>query len=98
MAVSLDEPLLTLTQAANSLPGKPHVSSLWRWCKRGVRGVRLETLVLAGRRYTSPRALEEFASATTAAANGEPCPIRTPRQRERAIERAEQELAGRGNP
>ena len=93
MPISLDEPLLTLTQAANRLPGKPHVSSLWRWCKRGVRGVRLETLVLAGRRYTSFRALEEFAAATTAIADGKSIPTRTPRQRQLAIERAERALA-----
>ena len=92
MPISLSETLITLTQAAQMLPGRPHVSTLWRWYRRGIRGVRLETYVLAGRRFTSVEALERFAAATTAAANGERPPVRTPRQRERAIAAAEAEL------
>ena len=80
MSISLDETLVTLTQAARMLPGHPHVSTLWRWCRRGVKGIVLETYVVAGRRFTSTEALERFASATTAAANGEPPPAQTPRQ------------------
>jgi hypothetical protein len=94
--ISLDETLISLTEASKRLPGRPHVSTLWRWNERGVRGVRLETLVVAGRRYTSSEALERFVAATTAAADGERLPIRTPRQRQLAMERAERELAEDG--
>jgi hypothetical protein len=52
----------------------------------------LESIVCAGRRYTSVEAIERFVAATTAAANGERPPIRTPRQRQRAIEAAEREM------
>ena len=38
--------LFTLAEAAQQLPrvnGKRiHVSTLWRWCRRGIKGVRLE--------------------------------------------------------
>jgi hypothetical protein len=96
MAISLDEKLVTLTEASKILPGRPHISSLWRWHRRGVRGVRLETLVVAGRRFTSLESLERFTAATTAAADGQPMPTRTSKQREKAIAAAEAELAREG--
>jgi len=50
-------------------------------------------MVCAGRRFTSVEAIERFVAATTAAAAGEPPPVRTPRQRERDIKAAEQRIA-----
>jgi hypothetical protein len=96
MSISLDEKLVTLTEASKILPGRPHISSIWRWYRRGIRGVRLETLVVAGRRYTSLESLERFCAATTAAADGVAMPARTSRQREKAIAAAEAELAREG--
>ena len=66
-----DEELLSLSQAAKSLPSRPHPSTVWRWTKRGVRGVRLETIVIASRRFTSREALERFVAATTAVVDGD---------------------------
>jgi hypothetical protein len=54
------EKLLSLSEAAELLPNRPHVSTLWRWCRRGVKGVRLRTLIVGGRRYTTPSFLEDF--------------------------------------
>jgi hypothetical protein len=87
------ETLVALCQAGKLLPGRPHVSTLYRWHLRGIRGIRLETILIGGRRYTSQEALERFFAATTAAANGAPTPPRTPKQRQRAIEQAEREIA-----
>ena len=87
---------MTLTSAARSLPKPPHISTVWRWVNRGVRGTRLETVVVGGRRYTSREAIARFVAATTASANGEQLPCRTPRQRQRDIEQAEAELAKAG--
>lgn len=83
------ESLLSLTEAAQTLPGRPNVTTVWRWRNRGVRGVTLETVCIGGRRFTSREALARFCAATTAAADGVPVPAETPRQRSRAIERAE---------
>ena len=59
--------------------------------------MRLETLVIAGRRYTSIEALERLCTTTTTtAANGTASPVRTSRQREKAIAAAEAELADEG--
>lgn len=86
------ETLLSLNEAAKESPGRPHLSTLHRWRLRGVRGVKLETCLVGGRRFTSREALERFAARTTAVADGEPAPPRTPRQRSRSIERAERDL------
>ena len=92
------EELLPLTEAPNSIPGRPAGSTMQRWRRRGVRGVLLETCLIGGRRFTSREAIERFAAATTAAADGKPAPARTPAQRQRAIEQAEHELAHGAKP
>lgn len=84
--------LFSLAQAAKLLPGRPHISTLHRWRLKGVKGVKLDTVVVGGRRFVTREALERFVQATTAAANGFPLPTRTPRQRERDIADAEREF------
>jgi hypothetical protein len=86
------ETLIKFGKAPKAVPGRPHISTLHRWRLRGVRGVKLETCLVGGRRFTSIEAIDRFIAATTAAANGEAPPTRTPSQRKRAIERAEREL------
>jgi hypothetical protein len=83
------------------LPGRTarglHVGTIYRWMLRGIRGIRLETVLVGGIRYTSREALERFIAATTAAADGVPAAnVRTSKQRQRAIEAAERELAKLG--
>lgn len=90
------ESLLTVAEAAKTLPGRPHVATVWRWIYKGCRGVKLATICVGGRRFTSKEALERFVEASTAVANGEPVPARTAKQRQRAIEQAERELAAAG--
>ncbi|TWT86244.1 hypothetical protein Mal64_37830 [Pseudobythopirellula maris] len=88
---------LTLAQAAAELPGRPHLSTLHRWRLRGVRGVRLRTCVVGGRRFTTHRWLRDFRDATTAAAApGATDATATAPRRESAIRRAEDELARDG--
>lgn len=59
------ERVLSLTQAARLLPcrrrgRKPCPSTLYRWAKRGLRGVRLETVRIGGTLCTSVEALNRF--------------------------------------
>jgi Protein of unknown function (DUF1580) len=63
----LKEQLLSLDEASRQLHGRPHRSSLDRWIHHGVRGRRLETVLIGGRRYTSQQALQRFVTATSAA-------------------------------
>jgi len=87
----------TLATAARTVPGgSVHVSTIHRWRMKGVRGVRLETFLRGGIRSTTDEAIERFFAATTAAADGDPAPSLTSRQRERAISRAEREASEAG--
>lgn len=58
------ETIVSFAEAAARLPRingkKIHASSLWRWARNGIRGVRLETRHLGGRVVTSMEALERF--------------------------------------
>jgi len=60
---------MSLQEAAKSLPGRPHVSTLHRWRARGVKGVRLECVRVGGRWYVTRKALQRFLRAVTAAAD-----------------------------
>ena len=59
-----DEPiggeLLTLAEAAKTLPHRVDGSTLWRWWKRGIKGVTLRLEIIGGRRFVSRDALREF--------------------------------------
>jgi Protein of unknown function (DUF1580) len=77
------EQLVTFAEASKLLPGRPSLNALWRWRTHGVRGVKLETILVGGKRYTSREALQRFIERTTAAADGKVLPSRTTRQRKR---------------
>src|SRR4051812_28261773 len=96
MIDTTNEQLITLAEATKILPGRPNLSTLWRWRLRGVRGVTLETILSGGKRFTSVEALRRFQEQVTAAADGRPILAETPRQRERAIDRAEKRAAELG--
>jgi hypothetical protein len=98
------EQVVTFAEATKLLPAvngkRVHPSSLWRWARRGIRGVRLEVRRLGGRYVTSVESLDRFgqelAELEIPGAESK-IPIlrpntRSERQRQRAIERAEAEL------
>ena len=65
MPINLEhENILSLTEAAKVLPKingrKPAVSTLWRWCYRGLRGVHLDYLRMGRKVVTSSQALQRF--------------------------------------
>jgi hypothetical protein len=70
-----DQPL-SLPDAAEflgKLTGqKPHVSTLWRWCLKGCKGVKLESICIGGKRFVTTTAIENFIEASTAARPGQP--------------------------
>jgi len=60
-----DEETLTLTQAAKHCPGRPHVSTLWRACRKGIRAadgtrVHLEHTRFGKRIFTTREAVQRF--------------------------------------
>ncbi|TWT76205.1 hypothetical protein CA13_66960 [Planctomycetes bacterium CA13] len=59
----LTEDVVSLSQAAKELPHRPHVSTLWRWNKRGINGRKLETVAIGSRIFTSRQAVSRFLGA-----------------------------------
>lgn len=60
--------LITLTQAAKLLPGRPSVNCVWRWCRKGLLSRNLEHIHLkhvrmGGKIYTRREWLAEFGQA-----------------------------------
>ncbi len=78
----LEEKRLSLTQLAKR--EGVAAPTTWRWAQRGVKGVKLETINVGGRRFTSCEAFIRFVEATTAAANGEPAAPRSETNRQSA--------------
>lgn len=83
-------------------PGSPgkfiHVTTAWRWFTNGIKGVKLETTLVGGRRYTSDQALMRFRERLDARDRGDdPTTIvRTERQRLAASEAAAAKLIEMG--
>jgi len=73
-----------------------HPSTVHRWRIRGARGVKLETVLIGGRRYTSEEALLRFFDMSTAAEDGTGSPQHNAHQQKRAIEEAEAYLRSEG--
>ena len=68
MAIDISrETLIPVTKAP--LPG--HSATKWRWAMRGVKGVRLETALVGGQRFTTAAACARF----VAALNDQPAPV-----------------------
>lgn len=91
------EPLITLAEARRLLPTRPDISTLWRWARKGVKGVRLEYLRVGAKIVTSEAALRRFGAALAATDdNPDPRPP-TPRRRSQtekadAVRRVKQSL------
>ena len=99
------EELITLKDICQILPRrrrgrKPSFSTVWRWALYGLGGVRLETLKCGGTLVTSREAVQRFFEQLSALDScsqpDQQRARRTPAQRQRAVERAERELAKRG--
>ena len=54
-----------------NLGNRVNRSTCHRWRTRGARGIKLETALVGGTRYTTLEALNRFFAETTAAADGE---------------------------
>ena len=67
LTVSLDhERLLTFKQLAEKMTPAAHHSTLWRWAKYGIDGVRLEFVRRGCRYFSSLEAVRRFEAALAA--------------------------------
>lgn len=109
--ISPDEELITLTQAAKCLPKvdgkKVSVCTLWRWCRKGLRGVFLQYVRVGRRVCTTKPALLRFFTAVADLDRQVPLGTRsqprvlnrrpiTSRQRQRALAEADDVLERAG--
>ena len=58
------ETLVSISEAIHRFPVKTSRPSVERYIRRGVRGIRLKTCYLGGRRWTSIEEIERFIAAT----------------------------------
>ena len=100
-----DEQIVTFSEATKVLPKvnghRPHASTIWRWARKGVHGIRLETRRLGGRFVTSIEALDRFSEALAAIDLPDSPKVAAPKhptnkQRERSVAQATRTLAGAG--
>ena len=91
------ETLVQFSEARSAFPGNRRVSlaTLHRWRQRGVRGVKLETVLIGGLRYTSREAIARFIAAQNVD-DTPAAPVITQAQRRRQSESARQELERMG--
>lgn len=90
------EKLIPLAEVPALLPPgrsgrRVHVSAVFRWVQKGLKGIRLEAVQLAGRRVTSREALSRFFQALSAGAgltDAAAAKTRTPARRQREHEKA----------
>lgn len=92
------EHLIPIRNVPHRLPPRPtgrrvHISAVYRWIQRGVRGVQLETIRIGGTSYTSIEALQRFADRQSQPAATEPVtPTAVVRRRQREIEAAARQV------
>ncbi len=88
-----NEAVITLSDACRLFPpAGVSPATMARWIQRGVRGVKLATFVIGGRRLTSREAVSRF----IAAQNVEESVALTPHQRKRQALAAQTELQRAG--
>jgi hypothetical protein len=79
---------------------RPNIATIYRWMVDGVKGIKLDSIVVGGTRCTSVEAMQRFFDALTAAADAEHSSGTTPppvgKSRQKAIEAAERRLARAG--
>jgi hypothetical protein len=95
------ERLVPLSEARQLIPNRPDKATVYRWYARGVAGVKLETLMVGGRRYTSQEAIRRFFERRTATADaaisaGSTADLGRQKQADRHDESVERELDARG--
>jgi len=67
---------LSLAEAAASLPTRPAVCTVWRWCVKGLhvrktgQTVKLRCVFIGRKMFTTPDSVEEFIHRLTAARLG----------------------------
>ena len=90
----VNETLISLSGAGRKIPVDANPidpSTIWRWARKGRRGIKLETIRLGGRTVTSIEAVARFLTAL----NSTDPPEKTPAPRSKTASRHAAERAGK---
>lgn len=60
----LAEDVISFREAQKEIPTRPCLQTIYRWCERGVDGIKLERVRIGGRFVTSRQAVHRFLAAT----------------------------------
>ena len=106
MAIDIQtETVITPSKATHFCPErrrgvKPNPATIWRWMQQGVRGIKLESIMVGATRCTSIESLQRFFNRLTEAADAEHSSMVVPppvgKSRAKTIEAAERRLARAG--
>jgi len=97
MSLHLDnEQPIPLTGAAEHIRSRPSISTVRRWSRYGVRGVKLDTRLIGGRRYTTIAAIDRFLERTAERQNNSAARVITNQLSESAVAIAEAHLDAEG--
>jgi Protein of unknown function (DUF1580) len=90
------ESMVPITEAHTHVPNRPHLATVYRWWTKGVRGgIKLETALIGGRRFTSVEAIQRFVDRLSGD-RVDAVHSRTSKQRTLAADKANTELAAAG--
>jgi hypothetical protein len=98
------EKLYTLNEVSRLLPSRPNLSTVWRWCLRGVGGIKLDARRFGRQWLVSEEALQDFSRKLAEASRERLDKPRPPKQKPRqcsarrakAIEQAKADLKREG--
>ena len=88
------EDLIPFETCGLLIPGRPSRCTLYRWAFKGINSVKLESLVVGHKRFTSKEAIGRFIAAMNA--DQAPAPSITKSQRARQAATADRLLAAAG--
>ncbi|MCF7975530.1 MAG: DUF1580 domain-containing protein [Phycisphaerae bacterium] len=94
----INENMIPLADVPGYLPKRPngkkiHLSAIYRWAAKGIKGVVLETAKIGGASYTSLEAIKRFSDQLTIISRGADRINGTPVSRQREIDRAAQRVS-----
>lgn len=88
--VDLHQPRYTLNEIGNLC--KVHVSTVWRWCLNGVRGRKLRSVIIAGRRYVMKDDFDDFIAGMNEPTGPKSTPSKRAEKRSSAAEKKLDEI------
>jgi len=93
MIDAANETLVALRDVPRCLPARPngkrlHISAVYRWTLRGIKGVVLESIRIGGTTYTSQEAIQRFSDRLSGPAPAQLPPAGVSRVRQRQLDQA----------